>query len=135
MVQSRRDSLADGLKALDAAFYCVRAQSENHMTQSSANSIFFRLLLPLSVLMAFSGALSAQVSPGDGDGTPQPAQTDGTILQAPAPPSSSAQKINTKAPTTAGRWVPRVDAKTCPKGSTAYLDDKNGGVKCWVNDN
>jgi hypothetical protein len=32
-----------------------------------------------------------------------------------------------------GRWVPRVDKSTCPKGSETYIDEKDGGVKCWVN--
>jgi len=32
-----------------------------------------------------------------------------------------------------GRWVPSVDKKTCPKGSETYIDEKTGGVKCWVN--
>ena len=31
-----------------------------------------------------------------------------------------------------GRWVPRIDKKTCPKGSETYIDEKDGGVKCWV---
>jgi hypothetical protein len=34
-----------------------------------------------------------------------------------------------------GKWVPRVDSKTCPRGSVAYVDEMNGGVKCWVDTN
>lgn len=49
------------------------------------------------------------------------------------PSLPTAAPIKTTPPTTAGKWVPRIDKKTCPKGSTAYLAD-DGGVKCWVND-
>jgi hypothetical protein len=97
---------------------------------TSAKLMLGRLLL----LMAFAGSASAQTAPGDGDGKPQPPQTDGTLLQEPVAQPAPARAVKTKMPTTAGRWVPRVDAKTCPKGSTAFVDDKNGGVKCWVND-
>jgi hypothetical protein len=88
----------------------------------------------LLLLMALAGSAFAQTAPGDGNGKPQPPQTDGTLLQEPVAQPAPARAVKTKMPTTAGRWVPRVDAKTCPKGSTAYVDDKNGGVKCWVND-
>lgn len=36
-------------------------------------------------------------------------------------------------PQSSGKWVPRVDKQTCPKGSETYIDEKNGGVRCWVN--
>lgn len=101
---------------------------------TSAKPMLGRLLMPLSLMMAFAGSVSAQIAPGDGNGKPQPPQTDGTILQEPAVQPAPARAVKTKMPTTAGRWVPRVDAKTCPAGSTPYVDDKNGGVKCWVND-
>lgn len=56
--------------------------------------------------------------------------------------SAATREAATEAPTAApvksgvpegnGRWVPRVDKQTCPKGSETYIDEKDGGVKCWV---
>ena len=89
-----------------------------------------RLLLALA--LTFAGTVSAQMVPGDGDKSAQPLQTDGTLLQEPAKQATPAPKTQTKVPTTGGRWVPRVNASTCPKGATAYPDEKKGGVKCWV---
>ena len=44
-------------------------------------------------------------------------------------------KVKAKAgvPEGNGRWVPRVNKTTCPRGSETYIDEKDGGVKCWVN--
>ncbi len=104
---------------------------------TSNNPIIGRQLLLLTLLITLTGAISAhattrtQFAPGDGEGQEQPAKTDGTILhEAPIAPAST----NNNETSASGRWVPRVNAKTCPKGSTAYVDEKNGGLKCWVDD-
>ena len=103
----------------------------------SASLNLGRLLFPIILIMALVDTVSAQyttqsLSEGANTESTQSANTDGTILQIPKAPTSKA--LNTKPPTSNGRWVPRTDSKTCPNGSTVYIDEKNGGVKCWVND-
>jgi hypothetical protein len=55
---------------------------------------------------------------------------------APGPATKAPAQNDTGAgaPVGNGRWVNRIDKKTCPNGSTAYVDERDGGVKCWVND-
>ena len=94
-------------------------------------------LISIILTMTLADTVAAQYNPqsiseGANTESTQSANTDGTILQIPKAPTSKA--LNTKPPTSNGRWVPRTDSKTCPNGSTVYIDEKNGGVKCWVND-
>jgi hypothetical protein len=46
--------------------------------------------------------------------------------------SEASQPIKILTPTPSGKWVVRIDKNTCPSGSIEYVDDVNGGVKCWV---
>lgn len=95
-----------------------------------------RSLMLLSLLLAVAGAASAQST--------APATSESAVAGAPVQESTQApdpnvkaapQKVvvNTGTPAGTGKWVPRIDKKTCPKGSEPYVDEVNGGVKCWVN--
>jgi hypothetical protein len=95
-------------------------------------------ILPLLILTSYSSGTSAQTAPpaarapivaSDSGATPP-------AVAAPGPATKAPGKSDTGAggPTGNGRWVSRIDKKTCPAGSTAYVDERDGGVKCWVND-
>jgi hypothetical protein len=99
---------------------------------------FISSILPLLILTSYSSGTVAQ--------TATPASRAPTVAsdRAATPPTVAAPGPATKAPAKNGtgvgapvgngRWVNRVDKTTCPKGSTAYIDERDGGVKCWVND-
>lgn len=91
----------------------------------------------LSLLLFVAAAASAQST--------APTSSDSAVADAPVQASSQAVDspsvkpapkkvvVNTGTPVGTGKWVPRIDKKTCPKGSEPYLDETDGGVKCWVN--
>jgi len=86
---------------------------------------FVSSILPLLILASYSSDTTAQ--------TETPAAP---AVVAPSAPAEAPVKnrTGTGTPVGDGRWVKRIDEKTCPKGSTAYIDELNGGVKCWVDD-
>jgi hypothetical protein len=95
-------------------------------------------ILPLLVLTSYSSGTSAQTATtaprapivSSNSGVTSPAVLD-TEPATTAPPNKGA---GVSTPAGKGRWVKRIDKKTCPNGSTAYIDERDGGVKCWVND-
>jgi hypothetical protein len=102
---------------------------------TSAKLSFVSSILPLLILTSYSSGTTAQTA------TPAPvvASDSGVISPAAAAPGPAAKApakngTGVSAPVGNGRWVNRIDKKTCPNGSTAYLDERDGGVKCWVND-
>jgi len=95
-------------------------------------------ILPLLILTGYSSGTIAQTAT---PATPAPvvASDSGVTspaVAAPGPATKAPAKNGTgvSAPVGNGRWVTRIDKKTCPNGSTAYVDERDGGVKCWVND-
>jgi hypothetical protein len=99
---------------------------------------FVSSILPLLILTSYSSGTTAQTATpaapapivaSDSGATPPAVVAPGPAAKAPVK-----NRAEAGAPVGNGRWVNRIDAKTCPKGSTAYLDDLNGGVKCWVED-
>jgi hypothetical protein len=92
-------------------------------------------ILPLLILTSYSSGTSAQTA------TPAPivasdsgATTPAVVAPGPAAKAPARNGTGVSAPVGNGRWVNRIDKKTCPNGSTAYVDERDGGVKCWVND-
>jgi hypothetical protein len=95
-------------------------------------------ILPLLILTGYSsGTIAQTASPAtraptassDAGVTPPAVVAPGPVAKAPAKNGTGVS-----APVGNGRWVNRIDKKTCPNGSTAYVDERDGGVKCWVND-
>jgi len=95
-------------------------------------------ILPLLILTSYSSGTTAQtgtpaarapIVSSDSGATPPPVVAPGPAAKAPAKNGTGAG-----APVGNGRWVNRIDKKTCPNGSTAYVDERDGGVKCWVED-
>jgi hypothetical protein len=106
--------------------------------RTSTKFSFVSWTFPLLMLASYSSGTTAQTAPptarapmvsSDSGATPPTAAAPGPATKAPAKNDTGAG-----APTGNGRWVNRIDRKTCPAGSTAYLDERDGGVKCWVND-
>jgi hypothetical protein len=101
---------------------------------------FMKHSFPTLLLLAgLAGSAAAQTDARSSTGTAKVAET-----AAEAPQASQADSANaapTKAPANTGdpggngKWVPRINKTTCPKGSEEYIDEVNGGVKCWVNTN
>ena len=96
---------------------------------------FVSSIVPLLILAGYSAGTTAQTA------TPAPivasdAGTTTPAVVAPGPAAKAPAKNGTGigAPVGNGRWVNRIDKKTCPNGSTAYVDERDGGVKCWVDD-
>ncbi len=106
---------------------------------NTATGLFtVRWLVPLLVLTGFSTGTTAQTAPAaaqapivssDSGATPPAVVAPGPARKAPAKDATGASP-----PAVAGRWVNRIDMKTCPRGSTVYIDERDGGVKCWVDD-
>ena len=103
---------------------------------TSMKSFFVSSIVPLLILASYSAGTTAQTA------TPAPivasdsgATTPAVVAPRPAAKAPAKNGIGVSAPVGNGRWVNRIDKKTCPKGSTAYVDERDGGVKCWVNDN
>jgi len=95
-------------------------------------------IVPLLILASYSSGTSAQTAT-PATRTPIVASDSGATtpaVVAPGPAAKAPAKNGTgvSAPVGNGRWVNRIDKKTCPNGSTAYVDERDGGVKCWVND-
>jgi len=95
-------------------------------------------ILPLLILAIYSSGASAQSAipatrapsaSSDSGATPPAVAAPGPAAKAPAKNGTGVS-----APVGNGRWVNRIDRKTCPNGSTVYIDERDGGVKCWVND-
>lgn len=99
---------------------------------------FMSSILPLLVLTSYPpGAIAQTATPPTR--APTVSSDSGAIppaVAAPGPATKAPAKNGTGvgAPVGNGRWVNRIDKTTCPKGSTAYIDERDGGVKCWVND-
>jgi len=96
---------------------------------------FVSSILPLLILTSYSPVTTAQTATpapivaSDSGATTPALGTPGPATKAPAKNGTGAS-----APVGKGRWVNRIDKKTCPNGSTAYVDERDGGVKCWVNE-
>ena len=94
---------------------------------------FLKHSLPaLLLLVSFAGNAAAQTgtrSSTDAAKAPQASPAESMDAEPTKEP------IKAGAPEGNGKWVPRVDKNTCPNGSEAYIDEANGGVKCWVNTN
>jgi hypothetical protein len=99
---------------------------------------FVSSILPLLILAGYASGTTAQtatpaarapVVSSESGATPPAVVAPGPATKAPAKNDTGAG-----APVGNGRWVNRIDRKTCPNGSTAYIDERDGGVKCWVND-
>lgn len=103
------------------------------MNASSKLSFAFSIL-PLLFLASYPSGTSAQTTT-PATSTPISGAASPTAA-APGPAKKAPTKDGTAvgAPAGNGRWVNRIDKKTCPNGSTAYIDERDGGVKCWVND-
>jgi len=104
--------------------------------------------LSLALLIALPGIASAQ-SAAAGPAADQPATTPST----PAPSTSGAEPrtdmprpkqgltgsskrtaaagTGTPPPADMRGWVPRLDYKHCPNGTTSFVAS-DGGVKCWA---
>ena len=96
---------------------------------------FVSSILPLLILTSYSPVTTAQTA------TPAPivasdsgATTPAVVAPGPATKAPAKNGTGASAPVGKGRWVNRIDKKTCPNGSTAYVDERDGGVKCWVNE-
>jgi len=105
---------------------------------TSAKLSFVSSILLLLILTGYSSGTSAQTAT-PATSAPIVASDAGATspaVAAPGPATKAPAKNGTgvSAPVGNGRWVNRIDKKTCPNGSTAYVDERDGGVKCWVND-
>jgi hypothetical protein len=100
--------------------------------------MFLRNSLLASILLAaLVGNATAQTSGkvAKGAGKAEAVAEAPKAAAAEAADAAATTPVKSGEPEGNGRWVPRVDKKTCPNGSEPYLDEKDGGVKCWVNSN
>jgi hypothetical protein len=102
---------------------------------------FVSSILPLLILASYSSGTTAQTATPATPATRAPAVASdpgasppAVVTPGPAAKVPAKNGTATGTPVGNGRWVNRIDKKTCPNGSTAYVDERDGGVKCWVND-
>lgn len=92
------------------------------------------LPLSLALLIALPGIAVAQNTSGqpaeDRPAAATPAIGDGDQTGAKQGKAGSTRR-GTAPPAGDGRWVPRIDYKHCPNGTTTFVGD-DGGVKCWA---
>lgn len=94
---------------------------------------FLKRSLPsLVLLVGLAGGVAAQTSSKSATDT---STVVGTVSKAPQAAEALDAPVKTGVLEGTGKWVRRIDKKTCPNGSEAYVDEVNGGVKCWVNTN
>jgi hypothetical protein len=86
-------------------------------------TVLNKSLAALFLLAGLAGSATAQTSAKSSTQAPRTGTADAAAAAAP---------VKSGEPEGYGRWVPRVDKQTCPKGSETYIDEKDGGVKCWV---
>ena len=98
--------------------------------------------LSLALLIALPGIASAQspaVEPAADQAAPA-APTSGTEVRTDKPrakqgvtgsPKRMAAATGTPPPADMRGWVPRIDYKHCPNGTTTFVAS-DGGVKCWA---
>lgn len=112
----------------------------------SGQGLISRILpLSLALLIALPGIASAQSAAGapTGNSADPPATAASTSNEERADTSGAKQGVtgSPKRTTTAGTgtpppaemrgWVPRLDYKHCPNGTTSFVAS-DGGVKCWA---
>ncbi len=101
--------------------------------------------LSLALLIALPGIASAQSTAGApvGSSADEPATAASTSTEVRtdtarakqgltgSPKRTTAADTGTPPPADMRGWVPRIDYKHCPNGTTSFVAS-DGGVKCWA---